>query len=64
MELIKNYDYTIAYHPRKANVVVDALSRKSPNPKSRERITLLKELRGFKVVLNVGTSRNLMAHFL
>ena len=29
MELIKDYDYVIDYHPRKANVVADALSRKS-----------------------------------
>jgi hypothetical protein len=28
LELIKNYDLGINYHPRKANVVVDALSRK------------------------------------
>ena len=31
MELIKDYDCTIAYHIGKANVVVDALSRKSSN---------------------------------
>ena len=29
MELIKNYDCMIDYHPGKANVVTDALSRKS-----------------------------------
>ena len=29
MELIKYYDCVIDYHPGKANVVVDALSRKS-----------------------------------
>ena len=29
MELIKYYDYVIDYHPGKANVVVDALSRKT-----------------------------------
>ena len=29
MELIKNYNLVIDYHPRKANVVTDALSRKS-----------------------------------
>lgn len=29
LELLKDYDLTILYHPSKANVVVDALSRKS-----------------------------------
>ena len=29
MELLKDYDITILYHPGKANVVVDALSRKA-----------------------------------
>ena len=29
MELIKNYDLVIDYHPEKANVVADALSQKS-----------------------------------
>ncbi|KAA3477017.1 RNA-directed DNA polymerase-like protein [Gossypium australe] len=29
VELLKDYDCVIEYHPRKANVVVDALSRKS-----------------------------------
>jgi hypothetical protein len=28
LELIKDYDLKVHYHPRKANVVVDALSRK------------------------------------
>ena len=29
MELLKDYDFTIDYHPGKVNVVADALSRKS-----------------------------------
>jgi len=29
IKLIKDYDCTIKYHPRKANVVVDALNRKN-----------------------------------
>ena len=29
LELIKDYDLQILYHPRKANTVTDALSRKS-----------------------------------
>ena len=30
MKFLKDYDYTIHYHPRCANVVVDALSRNVP----------------------------------
>ncbi len=30
LELLKDYDLSIHYHPRKANVVGDALSRKVP----------------------------------
>jgi hypothetical protein len=29
LELIKDYDVTLQYHPDKANVVADALSRKA-----------------------------------
>ncbi|GJZ97907.1 putative reverse transcriptase domain-containing protein [Tanacetum coccineum] len=33
LELLSDYDYELRYHPRKANVVVDALSQKSrPKP--------------------------------
>ena len=29
MEYLEDYDFTLPYHPSKANVVADALSRKS-----------------------------------
>ena len=29
MEYLKDYDFTLHYHPGKANVVVDAINRKS-----------------------------------
>ena len=32
LELLKDYDCSILYHPGKANVVADALSRKSAGP--------------------------------
>ena len=40
MELIKDYDCTIEYHPGKANVVADGLSRKSTGT-----LSLLKAVR-------------------
>ena len=30
MDLVKDYDYSIHYHPIKANVVIEALSKKTP----------------------------------
>ncbi|GJT70814.1 reverse transcriptase domain-containing protein [Tanacetum coccineum] len=32
IELLSDYDYVIRYHPRKVNVVADALSRKDKEP--------------------------------
>jgi hypothetical protein len=32
MEFIKNYDFGLKYHPKKANVVVDVLSMKNMMP--------------------------------
>lgn len=29
LEFLKDYDYIIYYHPRKANMVADALNKKS-----------------------------------
>ncbi|XP_070040181.1 uncharacterized protein [Nicotiana tomentosiformis] len=34
LELLKDYDITILYHPGKANVVADALSRKAKRPET------------------------------
>ena len=54
LELIKDYDLSVQYHPRKANVVADALSRKacSLNVTLKERLpALYGELESFGLEL-------------
>ncbi|GJT65710.1 putative reverse transcriptase domain-containing protein [Tanacetum coccineum] len=41
LELLSDYDYEIRYHPRKANVVADALSRKERNKRLRVRALVM-----------------------
>ena len=43
MALVKDYDYSINYHPGKANVVADALNRK-PSSFSATLLTTRKEI--------------------
>ena len=57
VELLKDYDFTIEYHLGKANVVADALSKKSSGNLSHihsVRIPLLLELRALNVELAQG----------
>ena len=66
MELIKDYDCTIEYHRGKANVVADALSRKSRSGVSSlntVRVTLLKEFKNSAASLKVTGTGTLLAHF-
>ena len=62
IEYLKNYDFTLYYHPGKTNVVVDALSRKSrgvlASVASREWQTL-KAVRQFELHYRGQTQGNL-----
>ena len=66
LKLIKDYDCTIEYHPGKANVVVDALSRKSEGSYAYLETVyhpLLIELRSLGVQLQVADTGTLLASF-
>ncbi|KAL5840989.1 hypothetical protein ACOSQ4_013597 [Xanthoceras sorbifolium] len=66
IELIKDYDCTIEYHPRKANVVADALNRKPTSSVAHLKtvyLQLLVELRSLGVRLKMSDSGALVAAF-
>ena len=63
--MIKDYDCVIDYHPGKANVVADALSRKSSSSLTHIRVipTLFQdELRSLPVELMIDDNNLLVAH--
>ena len=64
--MIKDYDCTNEYHPGKANVVADALSRRLESSLSHMRsgyLSLLVDLRALGVILEVEDSGALFATF-
>ncbi|KAI5335991.1 hypothetical protein L3X38_026125 [Prunus dulcis] len=64
LELIKDYDCTIEHHPGRANVVADALSRKSSGSVAYLRgryVPLMVELRKLRVELGVDKQGALLA---
>ena len=52
VELIKDYECTIEYHSGKANVVADALSRKSTGSISHSKVVYLPRLVEFRSLCN------------
>ena len=64
IELLKDYDCTIEYHPGKANVVADALSRKASSSVAQLQMTPMTELLALcsmNVKLEWGPENVLMA---
>ena len=64
LELIKDYDCSINYHPGKANVVADALSRKSSGFSATLLTTqkdIIKDLERMGIEIVMGDSQVFMA---
>ncbi|WRX24699.1 Reverse transcriptase domain - like 10 [Theobroma cacao] len=67
LELIKDYDLVIDYHPGKANVVADAFSRKSSSFLATLQscyFSALVEMKSLGVQLRNGEDRSLLASFI
>ena len=65
LELIKDYDCSINYHPGKANVVADALSRKSSDFSATLLTTqkdIIKDLERMGIEIVMGDSQVFMAN--
>jgi hypothetical protein len=64
LELVKDYDCMINYHPGKANVVADALSRKSMSTLAHlitTQVHILQDLESMDIEVRMGTSDALLA---
>ncbi|WRX13019.1 Reverse transcriptase [Theobroma cacao] len=67
LELIKDYDLIIDYHPRKENVVADGLSRKSSSSLATLQssyFSMLLEMKSIGIQLNNGEDGTLLVSFV
>ena len=57
MEFLKDYDFELLYHPRKANVVADALSRKTVYAAHLmiKEVELLEKFRNIRLQVELGS---------
>jgi hypothetical protein len=58
MEFLKDYDFELKYHPEKANVVADAVSRKSLHVSTMmiHQMVLLEKFRDLKLEVKCNNS--------
>ncbi|TYK03201.1 pol protein [Cucumis melo var. makuwa] len=66
LELVKDYDYEILYHPGKANVVADALSRKVAHSAVliTQQAPLLRDFERVDIAVSVGEVTSQLAQLL
>jgi len=57
MKFLKEYDFELLYHPRKANMVANALSRKTVNNAHLmiKEVELLEKFRDMKLQVELGS---------
>jgi hypothetical protein len=67
IEFIKDYEYTIEYHPRKPNIVIYALSRKNKDTLSKPTLwkeRQLTELKEMGAELGISSRGGLLAQLI